>query len=75
MKKITRLLIITCIFLIVPAFVAFADEPPPPGGGPGSGDPPVGGGTPLGGGLVLLLTMAGGYAFKKTLDISKRLKK
>ncbi len=75
MKKLTRLLVITSIFLIVPAFIAIADEPPPPGGGPGSGDPPVGGGTPIGGGLVVLLAMAGGYAIKKSLNISKRLKK
>lgn len=65
MKKIIKLILSFLFVILVSLSSVYADEPPDPGGGPGSGDLPVGGGAPVGSGLIILISLAGGYAIRK----------
>jgi hypothetical protein len=76
MKKAILNLIITGLFLIVPAIIASASAPPPPPPPPGGGGTPspIGGGTaPIGSGLVMLISMGAAYGAKKVYNARKRL--
>ncbi|MBN1340788.1 MAG: hypothetical protein JXA03_15775 [Bacteroidales bacterium] len=71
MKTAIKTLVITA--LISFPLTILAQNPPHPNGGnaPGSGNTPVGGGSPLGGGLVVLMTLAAGYATRKVFFMRK----
>jgi len=76
MKKAIISLIITGLFIIVPAIIASASappQPPPPPGGGNNPNPIGGGAAPIGSGLVILMSMGAAYGAKKVFNARKRL--
>ena len=75
MKKAILNLIITGLFVVVPAIIvsASAPPPPPPPDGTVTGDIPIGGPAPIGSGLVMLIAMGAAYGAKKVYNTRKKL--
>lgn len=79
MKKAIKTLFVTGFILTAPIFLSTAfgqPHPDNPGVGGGNGGPgapgPIGGGAPVGSGVIMLLTMAAGYGYKKIYDLRKK---
>ena len=72
MKKIIRIIALTCVLLLV-SIIVLSQSPPHPNGGnaPGGGNTPVGGGAALGEGIILLLSLGIGYGVRKYRQIRK----
>ncbi|MHA1558575.1 MAG: hypothetical protein ACTSXG_02035 [Alphaproteobacteria bacterium] len=58
--------------MLVPVILSAQPMPWDGGGGTG-GSGPVGGGAPIGGGLLIMLSLAIGYASKKIYDARKKV--
>jgi hypothetical protein len=73
MKKIIRILSVIA-FLAIGATFNNAFSQPNPGNqsnGSSTGGAPIGGSAPIGSGMLLLITMAAGYAVKKAFKVKK----
>ena len=73
MKAISKILLLSAIFLVfhLTAVGQGSTPPPPPGSHGESGNQPPGGGAPIGAGAGFLLLMAAGYGAKKVYDARK----
>jgi hypothetical protein len=72
MKKAIQILAILFVIL-VPVILTAQPLPYDPGIGGGTGGNPVGGGAPIGGGLIIMLSLAIGYASRKIHQIRKKI--
>jgi hypothetical protein len=69
-----KFIVSSVIFVLVFVVTTVAQVPPHPngGGGPGGGNVPVGGGAPIGGSLLIMLSLAVGYGWRKVYDLRKK---
>jgi len=65
--------ILAILFLVMVPVILSAQPLPMEGGGGTGGSGPVGGGAPIGGGLLIMLSLAIGYAAKKIYDVRKKV--
>jgi len=72
MKNAMRILAIALI-TVVPMILSAQPQPWDPAVGGGIHGYPAGGAAPIGGGLVILLSMAIGYATKKFYNMRKKV--
>ena len=75
MKKLLGVIILIFILVVVVGMIAYA-APPPPGQppdppDPGGGDVPIGG-SPIAEGVMILISLALGYAGRKLYNAHKR---
>ena len=71
MKKVIQIL--GMLFVMLLPVILSAQPLPMEGGGGTGGSGPVGGGAPIGGGLLIMLSLAIGYAAKKIYDVRKKV--
>lgn len=72
MKKVLNILMITAL-IAVPFILSAQPLPYDVAVGGGETNNPVGGGAPIGGGLIIMLSLAIGYATKKVYDLRKKV--
>jgi len=59
--------------LLIPVILTAQPQPWDPAVGGGEGTLPVGGGAPIGGGMIIMLSMAAGYAVRKIHELRRKV--